>query len=554
MKIDIQPFKSTRLYLAILLLGSSILITGCSEPLSDTTDGRLRYWISTLASDEFEGRAPGTSGGQLTKNFISQTFQDLDLDPINGNYFLDVPTSEITLKDSSYLTLSFRGDDRKMKTGEEVVFWTKQARDYRKIRDSEVVFVGYGIVAPEYNWNDYEGIDVKGKTVVILVNDPGFATGKIRLFNGKSMTYYGRWTYKFEEAAKQGAAAAIIVHEEAPAAYPWSVVKNSWQGPQLDLQRDDMGEDRVTLEGWIRHDILDDVLGFTGFNYEALKEIALEKTFSAFPFRGLTLSSEIFNEVRYLQSHNIAAMKKGAVKPEEYVLFMAHWDHLGVLDNAKPGEDSIVNGAVDNATGVASILEFAKRYSDIETDRSIIFLTVTLEESGLLGSEYFAKYPPIDLSQVVAGFNFDAILPTGLTNDMVVVGYGASELEDLLEVELQKTARYINPDPNPEKGYFYRSDHISLAKRGVPMLYADGGFDLIDGGREAGFAFGESYRLNAYHGVADEYDESWNLEGLNQSIDVIFNISNELANNSQWPNWYEGNEFKATRDLSRAGK
>ena len=554
MKIDMQPLRSVRLNLAMLLLGCLILFTGCSEPLSDTTDGRLRYWISTLASDEFEGRAPGTPGGQLTKNFISQTFQDLDIDPINGSYFLDVPTSEITLKDSSYLTLSFRGNDRKMKTGEEVVFWTKQARDYRKIRDSEVVFVGYGIVAPEYNWNDYEGIDVQGKTVVILVNDPGFATGKIRLFNGKSMTYYGRWTYKFEEAAKQGAAAAIIVHQEEPAAYPWSVVANSWQGPQLDLQRDDLGADRVTLEGWIRHDTLDDVLGFTGFNYESLKEIALEKSFSAFPLRGLTLSSEIFNEVRYLQSHNIGAMKKGSVNPDEYILFMAHWDHLGVLDNTKPGEDSIVNGAVDNATGVAAILEFAKRYSEIETDRSIIFLTVTLEESGLLGSEYFAKYPPIDLSQVVAGFNFDAMLPTGLTNDMVVVGYGASELEDLLELELQQTGRYVNPDPNPDKGYFYRSDHISLAKRGVPMLYAGGGFDLVNGGREAGFAFAESYRLDAYHGVADEYDESWNLEGLNQSIDVIFSIGNKLANNSQWPNWYEGNEFKSIRDASRADK
>ena len=554
MKIDIQAFKSIRLHLAILLLGSAILITGCSESLSDTTDGRLRYWISTLASDEFEGRAPGTPGGQLTKNFISQTFQDLDLEPIKKNYFLDVPTTEITLKDSSYLTLSFRGNDRKMKTGEEVVFWTKQARDYRKIRDSEVVFVGYGIVAPEYNWNDYKGIDVKGKTVVILVNDPGFATGKLRLFNGRSMTYYGRWTYKFEEAARQGAAAAIIIHEEEPAAYPWSVVENSWQGPQLDLQRDDLGADRVILEGWIRHDVLNDELRFAGFTYEYLKEIALDKTFYAFPFSGLTMSSEIFNDVRYLQSHNIAAIKKGTVKPEEYILFMAHWDHLGILDNTEPGEDSIVNGAVDNATGVASIFEFAKRYSDIETERSIIFLTVTLEESGLLGSEYFAKYPPIDLSNVVAGFNFDGIMPTGLTNDMVVVGYGASELEDLLETELQKNGRYVNPDPNPEKGYFYRSDHISLAKRGVPMLYSDGGFDFVVGGKEAGFAFEENYRLDAYHGVADEYDEAWNLEGLNQSIDVIFNISNELANNSQWPNWYEGNEFKSTRDVSRAGK
>ena len=549
-----MTMKNNKIALLISTLSLSIIMTSCSDSLSDSTDGRLRYWISTLASDDFEGRAPGTEGGQLTKNFISQTFQDLDLDSIDGNYFLDVPTSEITLKDSSYLTLSFRGNDRKMINGKEVVFWTKQARDYRKIRDSEVVFVGYGIVAPEYNWNDYEGIDVTGKTVVILVNDPGFATGKLRLFNGRSMTYYGRWTYKFEEAARQGAAAAIIVHEEEPAAYPWSVVENSWQGPQLDLQRDDLGADRVTLEGWIRDESLNDVLNFTGFDYDGLKQIALEKTFSAFPLRGLTLSSEIHNKVRYLQSHNIAAIKKGNVRPDEYILFMAHWDHLGMMELTEPGQDIIVNGAVDNATGVASVLEFAKRFSEVETDRSIMFLAVTLEESGLLGSEYFAKYPPVDLSNIVAGFNYDAILPTGLTNDMVVVGYGASELEDLLEQELEKSGRYINPDPNPEKGYFYRSDHISLAKRGVPMLYADGGFDLVEGGKDAGFAIEEEYRLNAYHGVADEYEESWNLEGLNQSIDVIFNISKELANNSQWPNWYEGNEFKSTRDISRSGK
>ena len=550
MKLDSSE-KLNQLTLISLSLIVALFITSCSDTLSDTTDGRLRYWISTLSSDEFEGRAPGTPGGQLTKNFISQSFQNFDLQPITNDYFLDVPTSEITLKDSSYLTLSFRGDDRKMITGEEVVFWTKHARDYRKIRDSEVVFVGYGIVAPEYNWNDYEGIDVTGKTVLILVNDPGFATGKLRLFNGRSMTYYGRWTYKFEEAARQGAAAAIIVHEEEPAAYPWSVVENSWQGPQLDLQRDDLGAERVILESWIRDHVLDDVLKFTGFNYQALKEIALEKTFSPFPFRGLTLSSEIFNKVRYLQSHNIGAIKHGRTKPNEYILFMAHWDHLGKVKAVKPGDDVILNGAVDNATGVASILELAKRYSEIDTERSIIFLAVTLEESGLLGSEYFAKYPPIDLSHVVSGFNFDAILPTGLTNDMVVVGYGASELEDLLEEELSKEGRYVNPDPNPEKGYFYRSDHISFAKRGVPMLYADGGFDLVDGGKAAGFVIEEEYRLDAYHGVADEYSESWDLAGLNQSIDVIYAISLELANNSQWPNWYDGNEFKAIRDQSR---
>ena len=547
-----MTMKISKTHFLALLLGISILITSCSDSLSDTTDGRLRHWISTLSSDEFQGRAPGTEGGKLTKNFISKTFKDLDLEPVKGSYFLEVPTSEITLKDSSYLTLSFRGNDQKMIAGKDAVFWTKQAREYRKIRDSEVVFVGYGIVAPEYNWNDYEGIDVRGKTVVILVNDPGFATGKLRLFNGKSMTYYGRWTYKFEEAARQGAAAAIVIHEEEPAGYPWSVVENSWQGPQLDLQRDDLGNDRVILEGWIRDSTLNDVLNFTGFNYDALKEIALEKTFSAFSLRGLTLNSEIHNKVRYLQSHNIAALKKGTSQSDEYILFMAHWDHIGLMDDAQIGQDNIYNGAVDNATGVAAVLELAKRFSEIETKRSMLFLAVTLEESGLLGSEYFAKYPPFDLSNIVAGFNYDAILPTGLTNDVIVVGYGASELEDLLEDELTKSGRYVNPDPNPEKGYFYRSDHISFAKRGVPVLYSTGGFDLVDGGREKGFLIAEQYQIEAYHGVEDEYDESWNLDGLNQSIDAIFNVSNKLANTSQWPNWYEGNEFKAVRDLSRA--
>ena len=547
-----MTMKISKTHFLALFLGILVFITSCSDSLSDTTDGRLRYWISTLSSDEFEGRAPGTEGGKLTKNFLSKTFQDLDLEPVNGSYFLDVPTSEITLKDSSYLTFSFRGNDKKMIEGKDVVFWTKQAREYRKVRNSAVVFVGYGIVAPEYNWNDYEGVDVRGKTVVILVNDPGFATGKLRLFNGKSMTYYGRWTYKFEEAARQGAAAAIVIHEEEPAGYPWSVVENSWQGPQLDLQRDNLGNDRVVLEGWIKDSTLNDVLNFTGFNYDALKEIALEKTFSAFALRGLTLNSEIHNKVRYLQSHNIAAIKKGTSQSDEYILFMAHWDHIGLIDGAQIGQDNIYNGAVDNATGVATVLELAKRFSEIETKRSIMFLAVTLEESGLLGSEYFAKYPPFDLSKIVAGFNYDAILPTGLTNDMIVVGYGASELEDLLEDELTKSGRYVNPDPNPEKGYFYRSDHISFAKRGVPVLYSSGGFDLVDGGREKGFLIAEQYQIEAYHGVEDEYDESWNLDGLNQSIDAIFNVSNKLANTSQWPNWYEGNEFKAVRDLSRA--
>ena len=551
MKLDIQLLRSIKLNSAILLLGCSFLFTGCSEPLSDTTDGRLRYWISTLASDEFEGRAPGTPGGQMTKNFISQTFQDLDIDPINGSYFLDVPTSEITLKDSSYLTLSFRGNDRKMKTGEEVVFWTKQARDYRKIRDSEVVFVGYGIVAPEYNWNDYEGIDVQGKTVVILVNDPGFATGKIRLFNGKSMTYYGRWTYKFEEAARQGATAAIIIHDEEPASYPWSVVESSWSGSQLSLQRNSDDPLPLQLESWIHKDTLNRLLQYTGFNTDSLEEIALSKTFKPFIIRGLELNSDIYNTVNYFKSHNIAAVKKGTTKPDEYILFTAHWDHIGIKEDDLSGNDNIYNGAVDNATGVAALLELSKRFSNVNTDRSILFLSVTLEESGLLGSEYFASNSPIPLKNIVAGFNFDAVFPSGVSNDMVVIGYGASELEDLLENELIKNNRYINPDPSPEKGFFYRSDHISFAKRGVPMLYSNNGSDLVVGGRDAAFNLSYDYTLNHYHQPSDEYSDDWDMSGIEQTIDTIFNVSFNLSNSDDWPNWYEDNEFRSIRDKQR---
>ena len=538
-----------------IFLISSLLLISCNKAdisFADSADQRLRNWIETISSDEFEGREPGTVGAQLAKNYIAQQLSQLGLDPVSGNsFFLNVPASKITLKDQSYATITFRNQDRKLETGKEVVFWTKHATEYKKLRDSEIVFVGYGIVAPEYDWNDYEGIDVRGKTVVMLINDPGFETGNLRLFNGRSMTYYGRWTYKFEEAARQGAAAAIILHEEAPAAYPWNVVENSWQGPQLDLLREDMGASRATLEGWIPHDVFNEIIQFTGFNYSALKEIALSETFQPFAMRGLAFSTEIYNEVEYISSHNLAALQKGTKYTDEYILFTAHWDHLGTLEG-DPGDDLIMNGAVDNATGVSSLLEFGYRFSQEPPERSVIYLFVTLEESGLLGSEYFAEYPPIPLNNIVAGFNFDGIQPTGKTNDMVVIGYGASELEDLLELELTEQGRYINPDPNPEKGYFYRSDHISFAKRGVPMLYADGGSDLVNGGRLGGLQMEEEYRLNRYHAVGDEYDPAWDLEGLEQSIGTIFSISSSLANSQTWPNWYEGNEFKGIRDASRA--
>ena len=528
------------------------LIFSCSFDDDITTIENLHLITESLSSDDMQGRNPGTEGGQLAKNYISNKFSETNLKTFGNSYFHEVPAVSSNVLDSSFFTISFRDKDRKLNYGSEVVFWSKRNLKNQRINSSDLVFVGYGIVAPEYNWNDYEGIDVKGKTVVMLINDPGFDTRRLNLFNGRSMTYYGRWTYKFEEAAKQGATAAIIIHEEEAAAYPWSVVENSWTGPQLDLQRKDLGMSRTILESWINIDVANEILTFTGFNYDSLKEFALDKSFQAFEMKGLSLTSKINSDISYFSSHNLVGYKKGSSKPDEYLIFMAHWDHLGVNEEL-PG-DKIFNGAADNATGVAAVIELARLFDSVQTERSIIFTALTLEESGLLGSAYLAENPPVDLANVVAGFNFDRILPTGKTNDMAVIGYGASELEDLLELELEKQGRYINPDPNPEKGYFYRSDHISFAKKGVPVLYADDGFDLEVGGIEKGFNEIYDYTNYRYHGVEDEYDPSWNLEGFEQTISTIFNISVNLSNSDDWPNWYEGNEFRAIRDAQQAQK
>ena len=528
------------------------LIFSCSVEKELSTIENLHILIESLSSDNMQGRNPGTEGGQLAKNYISEQFSLTNLKTFDNSFFHEVPAVSSTIKDSSFFTISFRDRDRKLNYGSEVVFWSKRNINNQKIDSSDLVFVGYGIVAPEYNWNDYEDIDVSGKTVVMLINDPGFDTGRLNLFNGRAMTYYGRWTYKFEEAAKQGAAAAIIIHEEEAAAYPWSVVENSWTGPQLDLQRKDLGMSRTILESWISIDAADEIFTFTGFNYDLLKEFALDKTFQAFEMKGLSLTSNINSDISYFSSHNLIGYKEGVSRPEEYLIFMAHWDHLGV--NKDLIGDQIFNGAADNAAGVAAVIELARKFDQVQTERSIIFSALTLEESGLLGSAYLAENPPVDLANVVAGFNFDRILPTGKTNDMAVIGYGASELEDILEKELEKQGRYINPDPNPEKGYFYRSDHISFAKKGVPVLYADDGFDLEIGGIEKGFNEIYDYTNYRYHGVDDEYDPSWNLEGFEQTINTLFNISFELSNSNDWPNWYEGNEFREIRDAQLTSK
>ena len=534
----------------LFLILISLIIQGCDQPANEIKELNLHKHIEILASDEFEGRGPGSAGGEKTKLYLKEEFKKMGLPSIKGDYYLEVPLSKMTVDlNSSFLSISKNDKARILEAGPETVYWTKRVVEGVSVRTSELVFVGYGIVAPEYGWNDYKNLDVKGKTAVMLINDPGFWTEDPKLFNGKSMTYYGRWTYKFEEAARQGAEAVLIIHDTAPASYPWQVVESSWAGKQIDLKREDMGRNRVKIEGWITSEVAEDIFGQANLDLKALKQAALKADFQSVEMTGLTLDAALNNKVEFSISHNVAAVKNGYKKPNEYILMMAHWDHLGIKEDQSG--DNIYNGAVDNASGTAGLLELANYFSNIETERSLLFLAVTAEESGLLGSQYFAEYPPIKLSNIVAGYNFDASLPVGKTRDVIVVGYGASELEDILKAELDKVGRYIVPDPQPEKGFFYRSDHISFAKKGVPMLYADSGFDKIDGGKEAGRAFGDEYTAKYYHQPSDEYDPDWDLSGFADQLTLTTKMVKYLADSDRWPEWYEGNEFRSIREESR---
>ena len=515
----------------------------------------LHKYIKILSSDEFEGRSPGSDGGKKTKKYIKKHFESIGLSPIDNNFYQEVPLSKMIVDlDKSYIKINKKEETIKLLPSKEVVFWTKQVKENISINSSDLVFIGYGIIAPEYNWNDYKNIDVKGKTLVMLVNDPGFETKDNDLFKGKSMTYYGRWVYKFEEAARQGAEAVLIIHETKPAAYPWQVVETSWSGKQIDLKRKDMGKNRIKLEGWITFQTAQNLFKKAGLDLLKLKQLALKRNFQAINMKNLTLNAKIQNSISFSKSHNVVAIKKGLKNPDEFILMMAHWDHLGKRDNNSEEKDNIYNGAVDNATGVAGIMELANYFSSINTDRSLLFLTVTAEESGLLGSQYFAEYPPIDLSNIVAGYNFDGILPIGKTKDVIVVGYGASELEDILKEELDKVGKYISPDPTPEKGSFYRSDHISLAKKGVPVLYADGGIDKIEGGVEAGLKLTQEYTKTNYHQPSDEYRSDWDLSGFTENLMITSRMVKRLANSEEWPKWYDDSEFRSVRESSKNNK
>lgn len=514
--------------------------------------GDLVEHVQQLSSDAFGGRGPGSPGEQKTIAYLTAQFARIGLQPGNGEKWLQtVPMVETTADESAVLHLNTAGTQQDLKFGSDMVVGTRTGLPHINLEDSPLAFVGYGVDAPERNWNDYAGIDVKGKTVVMLVNDPGFHANDDRLFDGKRMTYYGRWTYKFEEAARKGAAAALIIHDTPGASYGWDVVKNSWSGPQYDLPAKADPVPRLPVQGWISTAAAEALFTSAGQNLPKLRAAANRPGFKAVPMNAkasLVLNSTITEK----SSHNVLGLLPGSEKPEEAIVYMAHWDHLGTHPD-EPG-DNLYNGAVDNATGVAGILEIAEAFRAAKSapKRSILFVAVTLEESGLLGSKYYVAHPVIPLDKTVAVINLDALAPIGKARDMTVVGRGSSQLEDILERVLTKQQRHSVDESNTAAGYYFRSDHFNFAKAGVPALYIDSGEDLISGGRSAGEAANKDYTANRYHKAGDQFDATrWKVDGIVQDLDAVYSVGDLLANSGQWPNWYSGNPFKAARDAMR---
>jgi Zn-dependent M28 family amino/carboxypeptidase len=522
----------------------------------DIDRARFEKHVEVLASDAFEGRAPASAGEKKTIAYLTEQFAAIGLEPVGDSYLQPVPLIEITASPDTRLEVrDEQGEDvARLDYGDDVMLWTKRVEARVSLAGSDMVFVGYGIVAPEYGWNDYEGVDVAGKTVVMLINDPGFAAQDDALFRGNAMTYYGRWTYKFEEAARQGAAAALIIHETAPAAYPWEVVRNSWSGPQFDLVSENGNADRISVEGWITRRAANALFTRVGLTYTQAAGIAGNRDFRPVPLRA-NASVTLSNAIRQSDSFNVIGRLAGTERPDEHIAYMAHWDHLG-RDVTLEG-DQIFNGAVDNATGVAAVIELARAFAkaDPAPERSLLFMAVTAEESGLLGSRHYAEHPLVAPAKTVAAINIDAMNVDGPTHDVVVVGFGQSELENYLREAAQAQNRRVEPEPTPERGSYFRSDHFNFASIGVPALYAESGIDYVGRAREWGIERSRDYNANRYHKPGDEYDpQRWNLDGAMQDMALYYAIGARLAGESTFPQWFEGSEFKAIRDRTGTGE
>ncbi len=514
----------------------------------------LKTVTRTLSSDAYEGRAPTSPAEAKTIAYIAERFRAAGLKPGNkGSWYQKVPLVEITSDPNMALSISGGKEPLSFAYKTDMVAFSYPVVPQTDIKDSEVVFVGYGINAPERGWNDYAGIDVKGKTVIILINDPDYEMKDLDgPFEGRAMTYYGRWTYKYEEAARQGAAAALIVHDTFPAAYPWGVVVSSWTGPQLNLDATNNHMDATQANGWITGEAATKLMASAGKDLPALMDAAKQKGFAAVPL-GLKANLSFANAIKRQASNNVVGILPGKTRPNEYVLYSAHWDHLGLCEPING--DNICNGALDNATGTAGLIALAEAHAKAgAAGRSILFLAVTAEESGLLGSAYYGANPLYPLAKTAGGINMDGLNVIGRTRDVTVIGKGKSELEAILARYAKGQNRTLVAEAAPEKGSFFRSDHFSLAKYGVPMIYFDSGEDLVTGGVTAGAAVSEDYTTNRYHKPQDEYRADWNWEGAVEDLTLNYQIGRNLATITAWPNWFPSAEFKAIRDKSRGGK
>ena len=515
----------------------------------------LRSVTKELSSDAYEGRKPVTPAEEKTAAYIIARMQAAGLKPggVGGTWTQAVPMVEIGKQTAQPLVFSGgKGGPVSLAYRTDMVEVTYRVAPRIDLKNSDVVFVGYGINAPERGWNDYAGVDVRGKTVIILVNDPDWRSAtRDGPFEGRAMTYYGRWTYKYEEAARQGAAAAIIVHQTEPAAYGWGVVQSSWTGPQQELDEPGGHADQSQVIGWMQLDAAKRVFAAAGKDFAAMEAAAGQRGFRAVPL-GLKASTSFSNTVRRQASKNIIGILPGTTAPNEYVMYTAHWDHLGHCDPVNG--DGICNGALDNASGVAGLIALAEAQSKAgPAKRSMVFMSVTAEEAGLLGSRYYAEHPVYPLAKTVGGVNMDVLNVNGRARDFVITGAGKSELEDMARPIIAAQGRTVSPEPSPEKGGYFRSDHFSFAKLGVPMLDGGSGENLVIGGTAAGHAAASDYTERRYHKPQDEYNPAWDWSGAVQDLTVYYRLGRELADGTSWPNWYKTSEFRAVRDKSRAG-
>lgn len=514
----------------------------------------LSRTVRIISGDDFEGRGPATPGEVKTVDFITKQFMAAGLKPggVNGSWTQPVPLARFEVTGTAKYTLTAGGATKTLARGDDVVTRTFLPVPHVTVTNAPLVYVGYGIKAPECGWDDFKGVDLKGKIAVVLINDPDFEAPQVEksagCFGGKAMTYYGRWTYKYQEAARQGAVGMLIVHETAGAAYGWATVKNSNSTAAFDIVRDDPAKEHPLLEGWIQRDLAVELFKASGLDFEAQKRAAQSATFKPVALAGASFSADYAVSSSRIVSANVVGRIAGTTRPDETLIYSGHWDHLGIgLPDAKG--DTIYNGAEDNGTGIAAIIELAKAYAKAPApQRSVVFLALTAEEKGLLGSTYYATHPLYPLATTAAVINIDALSAVGLARDFNTSGSGKVDLEDRIGALLKSRERYFSPDPEPEKGLYYRSDHFPFALVGVPGISASSGIDLEKGGKAAGMAARDDYTNNRYHQPSDEWNASWDMTGIAADTAMLYTLGREIADSKAWPEWKASAEFKPERD------